>query len=156
MFLKLRWDRVPAAERKTLQLARVGEENTTIAEWNIEKAVQARYRADIDTLTRFFSAGEGERMDVIQKIRPVLEGYCRNLYPTQFGDQEMMGSIVQKIRDAGAAHPLHPIVEDLDELNMYCRRYHHGENPNAATEPVDDAELQGYVKRTLKLVGCLL
>lgn len=155
-FLKLLWDRVPAADRKTLQLARVGEENTTIAEWDIEKAVQARYRADIDALMRFFSAGEGERMDVIQKLRPVLEGYCRNLYPTQFGEQEMMGSIVQKIRDAGAAHPLYPIVEDLDELNMYCRRYHHAENPTAATEPIDDAELQGYVKRTLKLVGCLL
>jgi tetratricopeptide (TPR) repeat protein len=139
-----------------LQLARVGEENTTIAEWDIEKAVQARFHADIDTLQRFFSLGDGERMNVIQKIRPVLEGYCRNLYPTQFGEQEMMGGIVRKIRDAGAAHPLFPIVEDLDELNMYCRRYHHSENPNAATEPIDEAELQGYVKRTLKLVGCLL
>jgi hypothetical protein len=35
--------------------------------------------------------------DVIQKIRPVLEAYCRNIYPTQFADQEMMGSIVGKI-----------------------------------------------------------
>lgn len=94
-------------------------------------------------------------MDVIQKIRPVIEAYCRTLYPTQFGEQEMMGSIVTKIRNEGAGHPLYPIVEDLDELNMYCRRYHHGENPNAASEPIDDAELQGYVKRTLKLVGCL-
>jgi wobble nucleotide-excising tRNase len=155
-FLKLLWDRVLPADRKTLQLARVGEENTAIAEWDIEKAVQARYRADIDTLQRFFSQGEGERMDVIQKLRPVLEGYCRNLYPAQFGEQEMMGSMVGKIQQAGATHPLFPIVEDLDELNMYCRRYHHGENPNAATEPIDDAELQGYVKRTMKLVGCLL
>jgi hypothetical protein len=31
-------------------------------------------------------------------------------------------------------HPLHPIVEDLDELNIYCRRYHHAENLNAASE----------------------
>ena len=155
-FLKLLWDMVPGAERKALQLARVGEENTTIAEWDIEKAVQARYRADIDTLQRFFSLGKGIPMDVIQKLRPLLEGYCRNLYPTQFGEQEMMGSIVGKIRTAGAAHSLYPIVDDFDELNMYCRRYHHAENPNAATEPIDDTELQGYVKRTLSLVGCLL
>src|SRR6202008_832779 len=67
-----------------------------------------------------------------------------------------LGGIVGKIRAAGAAHPLHPIDDDLDKLNLYCRRYHHGENPNAATEPIDDAELQGYVKRTLSLVGCLL
>jgi hypothetical protein len=40
--LDLLWDRIPAAGRKTLQLVRVGEENTTIAEWDIERAVQAR------------------------------------------------------------------------------------------------------------------
>ncbi len=137
-------------------MARIGEENTTIAEWDIEKAVQTRYLADLSTLQKFFTDGEGNPRDVIQKIRPVLEAYCRNLYPTQFGEQETMGSIVGKIRDAGAAHSLALIVDDLDELNIYCRRYHHGENPNAATEPVEDAELQGYIKRTLKLVGCLL
>ena len=155
-FLKLLWDRVLVADMKTLQFARVGEENTTIAEWNIEKAVQARYRADIDTLQRFFSLGEGIPMDVIQKLRPVLEGYCRNLYPTQFGEQEIMSSIVGKIRTAGATHPLYSIVDDFDEMNMYCRRYHHAENPNPATESIDNTEMQGYVKRSLSLVGCLL
>jgi wobble nucleotide-excising tRNase len=155
-FLHLLWERVAPADRKSLCMARIGEENTTIAEWDIERAVQARYLADLGTLQRFFSDGEGDPRDVIQKIRPALEAYCRNLYPTQFGEQETMGSIVGKIRDAGAAHPLSSIVDYLDELNIYCRRYHHGENPNAATEPVDDAELQGYVRRTLKLVGCLM
>jgi wobble nucleotide-excising tRNase len=155
-FLKLLWDRIAPADRKTLQLARIGEENTTIAEWDIEKAVQARYKADIEMLQRFFSSNEGERRDVIQKIRPVLEGFCRTLYPTQFSEQDMMGVIIGKIRDAGAAHQLYGIVEDLDELNQYCRRYHHSENPNAATEPIDDGELQAYVRRALKIVGCLL
>jgi wobble nucleotide-excising tRNase len=155
-FLKLLWDRIAPADRKTLQLARIGEENTTIAEWDVEKAVQARYKADMDVLQRFYASGEGQAMDVIQKIRPLLEGFCRNLYPAQFGEQEMMGSMIGKMRDAGATHPLFSIVDDLDELNLYCRRYHHAENPNAATETIDDAELQAYVKRTLKLIGCLL
>lgn len=155
-FLKLLWDRVPTADRKMLQLARVGEENTAIAEWDIEKAVMARYKTQIADLQEFYSDNEGEPRDIIQKLRPVLEGYCRNLYPTQFADQDTLGVIVGKIRAAGAVHPLAPVADDLDELNMYCRRYHHAENPNAATEPIDDAELHGYVKRTLGLVGCLL
>ena len=121
-FLKLVWDRALPVDRKTQQLARVGEDNTAIAEWDIEKAVQARFRADIDVLQTFFESNGGDPRDVIQKIRPVLEGYCRNLYPTQFGDQEMMGTIVGKIRTAGVAHSLYPIVDDLDELNLYCRR----------------------------------
>jgi wobble nucleotide-excising tRNase len=155
-FLHLLWERIAPADRKSLALTRIGEENTTVTEWDVERAVQARYRADIDTLQRFFADGQGDARDVIQKLRPILEAYCRNVYPTQFGEQEMMGGIITIIRAAGATHPLHAIVEDLDEINVYCRRYHHGENPNAATEAVDDAELQGYVKRTLKLVGCLL
>ena len=155
-FLKLLWDRLLPADRKALQLARVGEENTTIAEWDIEKAVQARYRADVEVLQKFFSIGEGEPRNVIQKIRPVLEGYCRNLFPAQFPDGDMMGVIVVKIRTAGTSHTLYSIADDLDEINIYCRRYHHAENPSAATEPIDDAELQGYVKRTLSLTGSLL
>jgi hypothetical protein len=154
MFLKLVWDKLAPADRKTLQLARVNEENTTIAEWNIEKAVQARYRADVETLQRYYSLGEGNPRDVIQKIRPVLEGYCRNLYSAQFLDQDMLGVIIGKIRAAGAAHPLRAIADDLEEINEYCRRYHHAENPHAATEPIDDNELNAYIKRTLNLAGC--
>jgi len=48
------------------------------------------------------------------------------------------------------------VLDKLDELNQYARRYHHGENPNAAMEPLNAAELQGYVRQTLRLVGCLL
>jgi len=154
-FLHLLWDRVAPGERKSLTLARIGEDNTTIAEWDIDRAVQARYRADIDTLHRFFADGEGEPRDVVQKMRPVIEAYCRNLYPAQFGDQMMMGGIIAAIRNAGVAHTLAPIVDDFDEINVYCRRYHHGDNPSAATELLDDAELKGYAGRTLRLVGCL-
>jgi hypothetical protein len=62
--------------------------------------------------------------------------------------------MVGKIRAAGEAHPLYALVDQLEELNEYCRRYHHGENPHAATEPIDDGELQGYIKRTLTIAGC--
>ena len=55
------------------------------------------------------------------------------------------------------AHPLAGILDELEELNLYTRRYHHGEDPNnAAIEPVSAEELQGYVHQTLRLVGCLL
>jgi wobble nucleotide-excising tRNase len=156
-FLHLLWERIAPADRKSLTLARIGEDNTTIVEWDIERAVQARYRADCEKLLRFSADGEGAPRDVVQKIRPVLEAYCRNIYPAQFGDQVMMGGIVTAIRNAGAAHPFAGIVDDLDEINIYCRRYHHGEggNPNAANEHLDEAELLGYTQRTLKLVGYL-
>lgn len=156
-FLKLVWDDLPADERKTFQLFRISEKNTGIAEWDIEKAVQARYRVDIDTLSKYYtSANDGNQRDVVQKIRPLLEGYCRNLYPTRFADNDALGTIVGKIRGYDDDFPLKDVCDELEELNVYARRYHHGENPNAATEAINDNELKGYVKRTLKVVGALL
>jgi wobble nucleotide-excising tRNase len=45
-FLKRLWDRLTASERKSLQMARLGLRNTTISEWDIERATQDRFRAD--------------------------------------------------------------------------------------------------------------
>src|SRR5690606_24206084 len=53
--LHLLCSRIGAGDRKTLCLARIGEENTTIAEWDVERAVQARYHGDLDTLQKFLS-----------------------------------------------------------------------------------------------------
>ena len=155
-FLKLIWDNIPPNERKTLHFFRIAEENTGIAEWDIEKAVKAPYRAGIDTLSKYFyNSSDGTPIDVVQKIRPVLEGYCRNI-STRFADNDILGEIISKIRDWGEDCPLISIYDELDELNTYTSRYHHGENPQAATEPIRDTELKGYVKRTLKIVGGLL
>ena len=129
-FLKLLWDRVPVADRKTLQLARVGEENTTIAEWDIERAVQARYSADMESLQRYFASAEGDPRNIVQKLRPVLEGHCRNV--SAFPDEDSLGEMIGKIRAAGPAHPLAAIHDQPEELNEYARRYHHAPDGNEA------------------------
>ena len=53
-FLKILWDRVAPADRKALQFARLGEENTAIVEWDVEKATQARYRAEPRSAAQVF------------------------------------------------------------------------------------------------------
>jgi hypothetical protein len=66
---------------------------------------------------------------------------------------DTLGVIVGKILAAGQAHQLFPISQALEGLNVDTRRYMHGENPHAATEPITDGELHGYVKRTLEIIG---
>jgi wobble nucleotide-excising tRNase len=155
-FLKRLWDRLAlqAAERKCLQMARIGLRNTAIVEWDIEKATQDRFKADLKALADYYNAGEGNPRDIVNKIRPVLETYCRNLYPSQFADADMLGTIIGKIRRDGTAHPLDDIADEMDSLNEYTKRYHHGENRHAATEPINDTELQGFVKKTMTITGC--
>jgi len=153
-FLKRIWDRLAtkAADRKCLYLTRIGVRDTRICAWDIEEATQAPCLLDRKALTDYYRTPEGNPRDIVNKIRPVLETYCRNLYPGEFG-QDTLGTIVGKIRTSGTIHQLFPILGDLDTLNEYTRRYHHGESPNAGTEPINDTELQGFVKKTLMITG---
>lgn len=153
-FLQLIWEKLAPTDRKALQLVRIGERNTRIIQFDIEDAVQARYLTAIKILQAFHSHREGEPLNVIQQIRPVLEGYCRRICPGQYENQSL-GQIVGIVRNAGDGHVLHEISEELEEINDYCRRYHHAENAYAAEEPIDTVELSGYVRRTLCQVGTL-
>jgi wobble nucleotide-excising tRNase len=154
-FLKRIWERLQdkTADRKSLELRRLGVLNTAIVEWDVEAATQGAYKADRRVLTDFYHESIGALRDVVQKIRPVLEYYTKVLGAGAVAETDTLGVIVGKIRTAGAAHQLFPLCDELDELNVYTRRYHHGENPDAATEPITDGELHGYVRRTLELTG---
>ncbi|MBM4285781.1 MAG: hypothetical protein FJ128_11120 [Deltaproteobacteria bacterium] len=153
-FLKRIWDRLAtrASDRKCLKLRRVGERDTKICDWNIEEAMQSPFVADRKLLAAYYTSGEGSPRDIVVKIRPLLETYCRSLYPGDF-DEDALGTIIRKIRANGPLHQIFPLLEKLDSLNEYGRRYHHGENPNAAIEPIDDNELHGFVKKTLSIIG---
>ena len=61
--------------------------------------------------------------------------------------------MIGKIRTAGPAHQLFPLCDGIEELNDYTSRCHHGENLHSATEPINDTELQGSVRRTLEMTG---
>ena len=153
-FLRRIWDRLGprAADRKSLQLARIGLTNTKICEWDVEQATRGRFLEDLDALSDFYTTGEGVPREIVNKIRPVLETHCRNLCPGEFvGDS--LGEIVGHVRSAGAGHQLFPLIEKLEAINDYARRTHHGESPGAATEPINATELQGFARRTLEIVG---
>lgn len=154
-FLKRIWDRLQdkAAERKSLELKRIGLSNTAIVEWDLDTATQGAYNTDRTVLTDFYHEGLGDLRDVVQKIRPVLETYTKILGAGALVGADTLGVIVVKIRAAGQPHQLFPVSDALEELNVYTRRYMHGENPHAATEPITDGELHGYVKRTLEITG---
>lgn len=152
-FLKRIWDRLPPDERKCLKLTRVGLRDTTMIELDIAEATQAAYKAQRTVLLDYYHDSKGEPRDVVQKIRPVLESYCKILGGALFAADDTLGVMIGKIRNAGAGHQLLPLYDDLEDLNEYTKRYHHGENPNAATEQISDIELQGKVKLTLELTG---
>ena len=87
------------------------------------------------------------RRIAIQKIRPCWKPIAAiSIPPNSPITTRLKRYDRQNPRSGSFGHPLAPIADALDEINGYCRRYHHAENPNAANEPIDDAELNTYVQ----------
>ncbi|MEW5704418.1 MAG: AAA family ATPase [Pseudomonadota bacterium] len=153
-FLSLVFSKLPKAERHTLQLSRAADNTTTIEEWDVEKETQDGYFKDHAALSSYLLNGAKDLIDMARKIRPVLEGYLRYRFPNQFPDNEWLGDMIKRIRDSKGAHPMSAALEELEGINDYSKKYHHDTNPGKAdSEPLNDGELQGYVQRTLKIVG---
>lgn len=152
-FLKRIWDRLAhqRGDRKCLQFTRIGLRDTKISTWDIEYATQSPHAVNRNKLENYYNNNEGDPRDVVTKIRPILETYCSNLYP-EFVD-DTLGTIIGKVQDVGTTHQLYDQLGELDALNEYTCRYHHGENEQAATESIDENELQGFARRTLSIIG---
>ncbi|MET4808127.1 AAA family ATPase [Limibacillus sp. MBR-115] len=153
-FLNLVHTKLPKAERHALQLSRAPDNATTIEEWDVEKETQDGYFKDHAALSSYRLNGAKDLIDIARKIRPVLEGYHRYRFPHQFPDNEWLGDMIRRIRDSAGVHPMHPALEELESINDFSKKYHHDTNPGKAdNEPINDGELQGYVQRTLAIVG---
>ena len=96
-------------------------------------------------------------IDQFRFSRPVLEEYFRFKFPGVFADKEWLGDFIARIRNAKTGESLHAaqkILDELQEINDYSKKYHHSSNPGGAdTEPINDGELQVFVGRTLDVVG---
>jgi wobble nucleotide-excising tRNase len=155
-FLKQIWDKSPPGERKALLIADHRSQGSKLLAADLEKATQGRTATDIDDLQTFLTTGAGSVLDIVRKMRVVLETYCRTTYLASFTAEDWLGDIVGKIREGGAAHPAHALYDELDQLNDYTTQYHHGENVSDTTpDQIDPTELTGYVRRTLKIVNAL-
>ncbi len=154
-FLKRTWDLLPnrSSVCKCLEFKRVGQRDTAICEWDIDKASQARYEAGVKSLRDFCEHGLGDPLDVVQKIRPVLESHCKSTCSGLFEENEYLGDMIAKIRNAGSEHQLHDYCDELEQLNDYSKRYYHGDGTRAGTDTIDNTELAGFAQRTLTFTG---
>ncbi len=66
-------------------------------------ACTASNRLDRTGYAAYYKTGDGTPRDVVNKVRPVLETYFRNLYPGEFA-ADALGTIIRKVRENGPAH----------------------------------------------------
>ncbi len=145
-----------SGEVKTLQFFRTGGADSRIVECDFDELLRGDYFDNYNVLYKFLHENEGTPRQVVRSIRPLLEGYLRFKQPKEFKADEWLGDMIQKIREAPGGSPLHdaqPLLEDLEPINEYSKAYHHAEGEETEGDPIDDTELQTFIKRTFALVG---
>jgi wobble nucleotide-excising tRNase len=155
-FLKQLWDKAPSSERVCVGISDHRSLGSKISEISLDRATQGRTATDIDDLQTYVTNGAGALIDVVRKMRVVLETYCRTTYPTSFQPNEWLGEMVGRIRAGGDSHPAAALYSELDQINDYTSQYHHGEDMEDVTpDQIDPNELTGYARRTLRIVNAL-
>lgn len=155
-FLKQLWDKAPVNARVSLAITDHRASGSKLLPIDLDKACQGRTATDVDDLQTYMTGGAGAPLDVIRKMRVVLETYCRTTYPQAFGASDWLGDMVGKIRAEGPSHPAYALYEELDQINDYSKEYHHGEDiADATPDQIDSTELNGYVRRCLRIVNAL-
>ena len=154
-FLKHLWENCHRREVKPLYLRRDGV-YSQVMEWDIEIDTRGEYYQNHAALVEYLDKGTGEPHAVARCIRLLLEEYLRLKSPSDFLKTDWLGDFIDKIRKAAPGSSLHgaqSILAELEDINGFSKKYHHGENPGADSETISDLELQGYVRRTLLVVA---
>lgn len=151
-FLKLVSDKSVSIQPKELQIVKTAI-GSVIAEWSAKEATQTDFEKNHSILLKYYREYSGDMLSVARAIRPFLEALCRIHFIGHFDAQNMLGEIIQKIRDSqddsGLSHAKSDLIE-LSAINDYSQKYHHPSPP-----AIDSGELHGFVKRTLAFVGGL-
>ena len=117
------------------------------------------YEQDYAKLTAFLAEPAkftAHLKDVARCIRQTLEGYLRAKFPTSWQENDWLGDMIRKIREAqpgGVLHHAAHLVIDLAEVNDWGKRYYHGENDGSDAGEVDPKELKGYVEQTVRIIS---
>jgi hypothetical protein len=153
-FLRDLWDQLPTDERKPLWLLPFGHKDTTIAEWPIETDTESEDAANRRVLLLYYQENEGNAHDVIQKLRLVIETHMQRMAP-ELASINGLGKKLAKIRDLNGLPLLLDAYDEIDDINIYTRKYMHGEGKDPETEPISKSELVGFVQKVLVIAGAL-
>ena len=92
--------------------------------------------------------------EVVGRIRPLLETYLRYKYPQAWNENDWLGDMVGKIQrssDSDIIHPCACLVQKLESVKDYTKRFHHRVNGMSADVP-EPRELKTYVEMTLEII----
>lgn len=156
-FARMLWEKY--TEKKTslsqLCIKRDGLSDSIIDTWDVEEETRSDYYQGYFLLADFLQGKPNINLrSVAMSIRPLIEGNLRIRFPGDFNSNEWLGDFIKKVRNASTEPLLQmkPHLVDLEEINDYSKKFHHDRDPYSHPEPINEIELEAYVKRTLNLI----
>lgn len=150
-FLCRLWDGADRTTRTALEIVRQGD-GSTLRPWDVSQDSVTEHDRRHTRLREFVERGTGEQREIARDIRPHLEAFLRVACPEHFPPGMPLGRFVSLCRErVGQPDQIldEAAVRELEELKEYANRFHHDTNPAWQTEAINDAELRGFVERTL-------
>jgi len=129
-----------------------------IVEYNIETETLSSILKDSLAIKNHLINGsitDHDKRAIARCLRPALESYFHLKYFDLVSPNDWLGDFISKVRNSASGDPffrLHGNLDELSDINDYSKKYHHRFNANNENEPVTDAELRTYCKRTLDLI----
>lgn len=137
----------------------IWQNNTSVfVKHDIKLETMTGISKDIYTLQNYINNGaitDIEKREVIRCIRPILEGILRLKYFNIFNDKEWLGNFLNHIKESeegSVLYHLNEYLEELTDINDYCKQYHHS-NPKYMEVPIYDDELLQFVRKTLDIIA---
>ncbi len=151
-FLCQLWEFTENSERAAYEIQRVGS-GSELASWDVTRDCVTEHDKRHAMLEKFMDDGHENPREVAKAIRPHLEAFCRVAYPKWFGLSQLLGQFcgLCEQRIGQSDQILSPSdTEELKDLKDYANRFHHDTNLSRQTELINETELVGFVKKTLK------
>lgn len=147
-FLCWLWEGADPAVRAALEIVRDGG-GSTLRAWDVAQDSITEHDRRHAKLRDYVASGATDLREVARLIRPHIEKFLRVAYPEHFPPGSMLGHFIdmceRRVRTGDEILDARS-TQELRDLNEYARRYHH---QGWETEPINDGELRGFVRRTL-------
>ncbi len=154
-FLKLvfRENIINKSELITLQLSAKQKNRVIIENADFDNIDQNPADQDIEDLQNYLTNSVGNELDIIRKLRPLLETHLRKNYPNLASGSANIAGFLSNIENLNDAHPLKDQIQRIHGINNFTKIYHHGNEINRRNESIDPGELKTFVKQTLEIIG---
>jgi wobble nucleotide-excising tRNase len=150
-FLCRIWEGADRAARAALEVSRDGA-GSTLRLWDVSQDSVTEHDRRHAALRQYLEVSTPNNREVAAALRHVLEAFIRVSYPEHFPPEAKLGSFVtQSDQRVGTAQEIldRGDTGELRDLLEYANNFHHDTNPAYETVAINDAELRGFVERTL-------